>query len=143
MENYTLSNGWVVRYDGTAYYMDVKPIENTFFRKAHTVDIPCEFFEVVRQGVNDVQILAKEYNLYKYAIKWSKPKKTPKKENTATKYYGRGWIVEKTDDKYFLDYLLGGHGGGSERIEITEEIYLDARTGEYSLTDLFKKYNLY
>ena len=33
MENYTLSNDWVVRYDGTAYYMDVKPIENTFFRK--------------------------------------------------------------------------------------------------------------
>jgi hypothetical protein len=63
--------------------------------------------------------------------------------NTATKFYGKGFIATKEEGEYFIAYQLARHGGGNRKFEITEEIYEDARTGKHSTSSLFKEYNLY
>lgn len=64
-------------------------------------------------------------------------------KNTEDKYFGGGWFVERIGYNYFIDYLAAAQGGGNIRRQITKEIYLQARSGKYKLSELIKKYNLY
>lgn len=63
--------------------------------------------------------------------------------NTDTRYGNGDFIVTDENGIYFIEYQLSGHGGGSRKFKINEQIYKEARTGNFSTSDLFKKYNLY
>ena len=144
MEQYVLDNGWIIIKKGDKFFLEVKPIENSLFRINQTVEVTEEIFNAVKNGETRVSEL-KKFNLYKYVIKWGKPKRSPIKKNTDTKYYGGGFFVEKIDGKYFLEYMSGAQGGKSKREEINEKIYLEARSGKYKykLSELIRKYDLY
>jgi hypothetical protein len=92
--------------------------------------------------------LFRKYNLdtCKVLLRIGKPVKlsnSNNNKNTRNKFYGRGYIVEKTDKGFFLRYQLDIHGGGIREFEISEKIYLYARDTNLSTTDLFKKFDLY
>jgi hypothetical protein len=93
----------------------------------------------------ELKDLFEKYNLYenKVLYKLKKVILTKTKENTPIKFYGGDFIVTQEGEKYFLKYLLSCQGGGSRKFEISKEIYEDARKGDKSTSDLFKKYNLY
>lgn len=142
---YTLDNNWTIekQNDGSGI-LHVIPIANSIFRKEQYVVVTKNVMKAVEDGEINVQVLFKEYDLHKQIIQWKQGTyPTIKRVNTATKYYGVDFIVTQEGDKYFLDYQLVIHGGGSRKFEITKEIYEDARKGDKSTSDLFKKYNLY
>ncbi len=146
VEEYKLDNGSIIWTDGIKYYIDIKPVENDIlFRKERTEEISEEIFRIVKAGEHRVSQLCYNYNLLDFIITWGKPvfPKPIKIINTEDKFYGKDFIATKEGEKYFLEYLLSRHGGGSRKFEISKEIYYDARTGCKSTSDLFKKYNLY
>ena len=63
--------------------------------------------------------------------------------NTKNKYQGVDFFVMEEAGKYFIKYRLSHQGDGERNFEISKEIYKDARTGKYSTSELFRKYNLY
>jgi hypothetical protein len=65
------------------------------------------------------------------------------KINTETMYQGIDFFVTEETGRYFFKYRLSRQGDGERKFEITKEIYEDARKGDKSTSDLFKKYNLY
>jgi|JRYD01.1.fsa_nt_gb hypothetical protein len=143
---YKLNNGWIVekKTDGVPV-LHVTPILNTVFKKKHDVEITDEIFDDISQGERDISNLFKKYKLHKLIMKYGAVEVNPSIvfTNTSNRYYGRGFIAKHEGDKYFLEYQLSTQGGGERRFEISKEIYEDARIGDKSTSDLFKKYNLY
>ncbi|MCB0516721.1 MAG: hypothetical protein R2798_12035 [Chitinophagales bacterium] len=146
-EQYKLDNGWIVWTDGSEYFLDTKPLENTIFTKEQTVKITEQIFKAVKNGECKILTLFKEYNLLNFLIKWTKPTDITltrrESVNTENTFYGREFIVSKERAKYFLEYQLDTQGGGSRKFEISQEVYEDARKGNKTASDLFKKFNLY
>lgn len=135
--------GWKVTCDNGVFYLTYLPgvvgelgasyqVNEEIYKKALDENI-----ELI-QLIEEFDIIKKFHKVYDI-----KRPELPFRENTPTKYYGRGFIATKEDNKYFLEYQLARHGGGSRRFEITKEVYEEARTGKYSNSELFKKYNLY
>jgi len=116
---------------------------------ADTLGAIIEINEIVFNAACDPNIglkdLFDQFNLYNNKVIAHLGEKTTliKKTNTINKYYGRGFIAIKEGNKYFLKYILSRQGGGSRKFEISKEIYDDAREGDKSTSDLFKKHNLY
>jgi len=143
-EQYKLDNSWNVWTDGLKYYLDVKPLENSIFRKEETVEITKEIFEEVKAGQCKVSELFKKFNLSKFIIKWGESKSSQmKRENTENKFFGRGFITSKEGSKYFLEYQLARQGGGSRKFQINKEVYEDSRRGNITTSELLKKHNLF
>jgi len=68
---------------------------------------------------------------------------TPQKINTETKFHGKGYIVEKVNYKYYLQYIKASQGGGSRKFEVSKEVFDKAKKEKSSLRDLFTEYDLY
>ena len=64
-------------------------------------------------------------------------------KNGQNENQGSDFFVFNESGKYFMRYRLSIQGDGERQIEISKEVFLDARSGDYSTSDLFKKYNLY
>jgi len=109
------------------------------------IEINEEVFNAACNPNVELKDLFDKYNLYdnKVLLRLGEKITLTKEENTPNKFYGRGFIATQEGNKYFLEYQLARHGGGSRKFEITKEIYEDARQGDKSTSDLFKKYNLY
>lgn len=109
------------------------------------IEIDEEVFDAACNPDIQLKDLFDRYNLYDNKVLLRLGGKTTlvKQENTPTKFYGRGFIATQEGDKFYLKYQLARHGGGSRKFEISKEIYKDARTGKFSTSDLFRKYNLY
>jgi hypothetical protein len=109
------------------------------------IEISSEVFEEASKEGVSLKNLFDKYSLEnnKVLLKTGTPVKLEKAKSTSDKFYGRGFIATQEENKYFLEYQLARHGGGSRKFEITKEIYEDARQGDKSTSDLFKKYNLY
>ena len=142
LRSFELSNGWIAEQTENGPILEVFPIPNSIFSQHRKVQIPVSLFEVIMAGERDIDVLFKKFNLQKYVIVWGSPVRNEPPQNTEHKYFGGGWFVEEVDGKYFLDYLLSTQGGGSNRIEISKDIYLDARLGNLKLSELRAKYNL-
>lgn len=132
----------LIRTKNGGFLLEVKP----------TYDTPGAIYrvnqEVFEEGANGVELkeLFKKFGIEQNFEKISttyKRKLPSKPKDTPNKFYGRGFIAIEDNNKYFLEYELAYHGGGNRRFEISKEIYKDARTGKYTTTDLFEKYNLY
>lgn len=91
------------------------------------------------QLINKYNILTKFRKLYNL----SEEKKGFTIPNTDTRYGNGDFIVTDENGVYFIEYQCSGHGGGSRKFKIEKQVYEDARTGKFSTSDLFKKYNLY
>lgn len=139
-----IRDGWEISQSKTGNYLlrydyDVLGGNGALIRISEEV-----YQEAKKEGTNLKDLFVK-YELHKnekiYSI--GKPIRLKPKQNTEAKYYGRGFLAEKVGDKYFLDYEMARHGGGSRRFEISKEVYEAARTGKYITTDLIKKYDLY
>ncbi|RIV70615.1 hypothetical protein [Flagellimonas aequoris] len=112
------------------------------------ISISEEVFHAAKEPNCDLTDLFRKYNLdnCKVLIRIGKPVNlaNPKaRKNTHNKFYGRGYIVEKTDKGFFLNYQLDRHGGGMREFEINERIYLFARNSNLSTSDILKKFDLY
>jgi|SRR5690554_159281 len=139
-------NGWkVISTDNGKYGLSYESFildENTL---GAMIEINEEVFNAACSPDVKLKDLFDKFNLYSNKVFLRLGKKTtiPKTANTSTKYFGKGFIVTQENNKYFLMYQLAQHGGGSRKFEITKQIYEEARTGKYTTSDLFKKYNLY
>lgn len=146
-DQYKLDNGWVVEKKGdNVPILYVTPIPNTLFRKNQTVKITNTIFEDISSGETDLKNLFKKHKLHKLIMEQGAKEVKPvlsQRINTETMYQGVDFFVTEELGKYFLRYRLSRHGDGERKFEITKEIYQAARTGRYSTSDLFKKYNLY
>lgn len=136
--------GWKITHDGEQFYLTYLPdilgkegasykVNNTIYQRVLNSDIS------LKQLITEFDV----FSNFKKVYDIKRPPKLPQKENTATKYYGGDFIATQEGYKYFLEYQLARHGGGSRKFEISKEIYEDARKGDKSTSDLFKKYNLY
>ncbi|MEX1192580.1 MAG: hypothetical protein WEA99_11445 [Brumimicrobium sp.] len=146
MKKYILDNGWVVKREGSSSaILYVSPIPNSIFKKEQVVELPDYIYMDIESGETRVKELFRRHKLHNLIFQFEnrEPTVTPKYQNTMNKYYGIDFLVNDENGSYFLMYELSRHGGGMRKIEITKEIYEDARTGKYSTSDLFKKYNLY
>ncbi|MFN6944824.1 MAG: hypothetical protein ACK4ND_07730 [Cytophagaceae bacterium] len=110
-----------------------------------TVEIPDVIYRDIESGETRVKELFKKHNLHDFIFQWEsrKPIKTPTYKNSKDKFYGVDFLATEQDGSYHLIYELSRQGGGHRRIPISKEVYDEARTGKYSSSDLFKKYNLY
>lgn len=146
-DQFKLDNGWIVEKKGdNTPILYITPIPNTLFRKNQTVEITDTIFEDISFGETDLKNLFKKHKLHmlimEQGAKEVKPVLHPR-INTATKYQGVDFFVTEELGKYFLTYRLSRQGDGERKFEIAREVYEEARTGKYSSSDLFKKYNLY
>jgi hypothetical protein len=146
MKEYKLDNGWIAsKKDAQSAILHVLPIPNSLFRKEQFVEIPDVIFRDIELGEIRVKELFRKHKLHDFIFQWEsrKPTSSPKYQNTPTKFYGKGFLAVDEINEYYLIYELSRHGGGHRRIPITKIIYQEARTGKYSISDLFKKYDLY
>jgi hypothetical protein len=146
MKQYTLDNGWVVmKKDAQHAILHVLPIPNSIFRKEQVVEIPDEIYKDIESGERRVKELFRKHKLHDFIFQWEshKPVTSPKHQNTKDKFFGTDFLATEENESYYLEYELSRHGGGHRKIPISHEIYRDARTGKYSISDLFKKHNLY
>jgi len=137
-------SGWKVTHDGGAFYLTYLP--GKIGESGASYEVDKEVYERALDSEVSLTQLINEFNIFRnfkkvYDIK--KPPELPLRKNTPTKFYGKDFITTHEKDKYYLMYQLGRHGGGHRKIPITKEIYEDARKGDKSTSDLFKKYNLY
>lgn len=146
MTEIKLDNGWIVSKSGiNKAILHVHPLKNSIFRKEQDVILPDEIYNAISQGDLEIKSLFKKYKLHNLILQWDnrEPETTTVPSNTKNIFYGKGFIAEKENISFFLTYELSGHGGGNRKIPISEDIYLEARTGNYTVTGLFRKYNLY
>ena len=145
-EKYELDNGWDAILDSSQKtFLHVFPIINSIFNKEKIVEVPLEIFIAIKNGDRNIKSLAVNNKIYDYAIQWNKVKNENglKPENSQKIYYGKGYISEEENEKFYLYYQLARQGGGGRKIPISKTAYLDSRNGEYTLSELFKKHNLF
>jgi len=109
------------------------------------IKISKEVYTGAKEGKISLIELFKKYSLDKCEVVYqiSETIITKPKLSTSTKFYGKGFIVEEVNNKYYLTYQLASHGGGARKFEIEREIYEEARKGYHTTSSIFKKYNLY
>lgn len=142
---YELDNGWIVtkKTDELAI-LHVIPREGSLFRKEQFISIPDDIFNEIKTGERRIKELFRKYNLHNLIFQWDRePITSIKNENTQNEFYGIDFLVTQEGERFFIEYELSQHGGGHRKFEITKGIYEDARKGDKSTSDLFKKYNLY
>lgn len=139
-------NGWkVISTDNGKYGLSYE----SFILDENTLGAMIEINEEVFNAACNPNVKLKDlfvrFDLYQNNVLYNLGERVTitKSKNTPTKYYGKGFIVTKENNKYYIMYQLAQHGGGNRKFEISKEIYQDARTGKYSTADIFKKYNLY
>lgn len=145
MKEYTLDNGWIVRQDDSgAAVLHVVPITNSIFRKEQYVEIPQAVFDDIESGEIRVKELFRKHHLHNLIFQWGsrEPVTLSKPINTPNEFYGRDYIAVE-EDRFYLIYELSSHGGGNRKIPVSKEVYEFARSDEFSITDLFKKFDLY
>ncbi|MBL4560323.1 MAG: hypothetical protein JKX79_05005 [Labilibaculum sp.] len=142
---FRLDNGWTVtKNENGVAVLHVTPIEGSLFRKEQFVNIPDDVFNDIRDGEREIKELFRKFKLHNLIFQWERePVVSKKYENTEFEFYGRDFLVTQEGEHYFIEYELSQHGGGHRKFEISKEIYEDARKGDKSTFDLFKKYNLY
>jgi len=139
--------GWrVFRTTNDKYGLSYE--RNIINKDSALIEISEEVFNAAKEPYCSLHDLFEKYDLdkCKVLLRLGKPVDLTKKKinkNTRNKFYGQGYIVEKTDNSFFLSYQLDRHGGGIREFEITEKIYLYARNSNLSTADLFKKFDLY
>lgn len=64
-------------------------------------------------------------------------------KNTEDQFYGSGWDVKKTGEKYLLSYISGALQGESKTHEISKADFEAAKRGEIDLAGLCAKYQIF
>lgn len=143
-DSYILDNGWEAYIYDSKYMLHVKPILNNIFSTEQRIEIPKEIYNAIKQGERSVKELFRIYKLHNYIIQWKTAEKINiTRVNTESRFYGVDYIVINEEDKYFMEYMLSTQGGGTRKIEISKDIYIEARQQNISTSQLFKKYDLY
>ena len=144
---YTLDNGWCVeKVDNDAPVLHITPIPKTVFNKNKRIIISDVIFEDIRAGEINLKNLFRKHDLHKLIINQTAEEVRPHVKhgkNGINEYQGSDFFCINELGKYFMRYRLSIQGDGERQIEISKEVFLDARSGDYSTSDLFKKYNLY
>ena len=146
MKQFKLDNGWVVKKtEAQPALLHVIPIPNSLFRNEMIVEIPDIVYKDIELGEIRVKELFKKHNLHDFIFQWEsrKPTTSPTYLNSKDSFFGKDYLATEEKGSYYLIYELSRHGGGHRKIPISKEIYVEARTQNYSSSDLFEKYNLY
>jgi hypothetical protein len=146
MKTLSLDNGWIVTQKNSEdAILHVLPIPNSLFGKEQDVIIPNTIFEDIQSGEKRIKELFRKHKLHDVIFQSDKSKfiNPSVNKNTKCRFFGVGFLLTKEKKSYFLEYELAKQGGGHRKIEISKVIYEEAKTGQYSISDLFKKYNLY
>lgn len=137
-------DGWKITHDGENFYLTYSP--DILSKIGASYRVNKDIYQRVLNSDIALNQLMIEFDIasnFKKIYDIHKPPKIIKRQSTATMYSGHDFIITQKGGKFFLEYQLSRHGGGSRKFEITKEIYEDARKGDKSTSDLFKKYNLY
>lgn len=109
------------------------------------IEINVNIFNEAKKEQANLSELFKKYNLDSlkkiYSIKKSGTYKSA--VNTPDKYYGQAYIVSHENGKYFIEYLLAYHGGGSRKFEINKEIFEYSRNDKISIKNILDMFNLH
>jgi hypothetical protein len=138
-------NGWSIRYAGDGHFF-LEYSAGLISELGATYAVTEEIYNAAKDENMSLKDLIEKYDVQSTCKKlydMREPQKGFRIPNTHTRYSNGDFIATQEGNKYFLEYQLARHGGGSRKFEISKEIYEDARTGKYSTSDLFKKYNLY
>ena len=60
--------------------------------------------------------------------------------SSETSVEGATWSIKLVDAEYVFEYYSGSHGGGLERLVVTEQEFQDVKSGKISDNDLLLKY---
>lgn len=137
---------WKVSKTNAGHYL-LEYLPGCLGENGATIKVTEEIYNIGKNEDISLADLFTRFDLYKieplYEIKPTVCQPDSPRIDTLTKYQGSDFFVTKEDNKYYLEYLLSTQGGKSRKFEISMEIYKRARTGNYSTSNLFKKYNLY
>ena len=146
-KKYILDNGWwVEKVDNDAPVLHITPIPKTVFNKNKRIIISDVIFEDIRAGEINLKNLFRKHDLHKLIINQTSEEvrlQVKHGKNGQNENQGSDFFVFNESGKYFMRYRLSIQGDGERQIEISKEVFLDERSGDYSTSDLFKKYNLY
>ncbi|MEY8780034.1 hypothetical protein AB9K32_06375 [Allomuricauda sp. XS_ASV26] len=139
-------NGWKVIWTDSGKYglsYDTNVLGEQI--NGELIEINEEVFNAASKPGISLKDLFEKYDLFNFKVirRLGDVVHLKKKESTPNKYYGRGLIATDEDGHYFMEYQKAAHGGGSRKIEITEEVYRDIRLNDLGATEVLKKYNLY
>lgn len=65
------------------------------------------------------------------------------KKSSDNEYVGQGWSVRKESGYFILRYVSGSLQGELKEIRICEDDFKLAKTGNMTLDDFCKKYNIF
>jgi hypothetical protein len=137
-------DGWKITHDGENFYLTYLP--DILGELGASYQVNEDIYQKVLNSDIALKQLMFEFDIastFKKIYDIRKPPNIINRGSTATNYYSHDFILTREGEKYFIEYQLAQHGGGSRKFEITKEIYEDAHKGDKSTSDLFKKYNLY
>lgn len=137
-------DGWKITHDTQKFYLTINPGVLTEIGVCYLVDE--EIYNSALSSSLTIEELVSRFNIFSNYEKLYELKKPPQisiPPNTDIYYNNGDLIVTDESGRYFIKYQLSRHGGGIRKFEISKEIYLEARTGNYTTTELFKKYDLY
>lgn len=137
--------GWSIRSSESGHFF-LEYLAGIVGELGATYVVTDEIYNYAKNETVTLRDLLEKYdveNTCKKLYDIGKPQRGFKIPNTDTTYSNGDLIATIEGERFFLEYQLARHGGGSRKFEITKEIYEEARTGKYKTSDLFKKYNLY
>lgn len=136
--------GWSVKHYGDNFYLEYRA--GIIEEKGAVYVVNKKIYEKVKNSSITLEELVEKYDIlstFKKLYSTSEERTGFVIPNTDTRYGNGDFIVTDENGVYFIEYQCSGHGGGSRKFEINEQIYKEARTGKFSTSDLFKRYNLY
>jgi hypothetical protein len=109
------------------------------------IEINATIYNEAKKEQSELKNIFEKYNLYNFKKVYSvvKGETYSSPVNTPDKFHGQAYIVSHDGGKYYLEYLLAYHGGGSRRFEISKEIFEYARNDEITIKEILKKFNLH
>lgn len=136
--------GWSVKHYGENFFL--KYSTGIIEEKGAVYVVNKKIYDKVKNSSITLEELFKKYDIlskFKKICSIGEERTGFVIPNTDTRYGNGDFIVADENGVYFIEYQCSGHGGGSRKFEINEQIYKEARTGKFSTSDLFKRYNLY
>src|SRR5690554_437847 len=89
------------------------------------IEINANIYNEAKKEQAELRNIFEKYNLYNFKKVYSvvKGETYPPPVNTPNKYYGQAYIVTNENERYYFEYLLAYHGGGSRKFVVTKEIF--------------------
>lgn len=137
-------DGWSIKNYDDSFYLEYSA--GIIEKLGACYIVNQEIYNEVKNSSITLEQLINKYNIFnnfKKLFTLSEERTGFSIPNTETRFSNGDLIVTDENGEYFIQYQLSRQGGGSRKFKINKQIYDEARTGNFSTSDLFKKHNLY